>query len=48
MFIMSHPGMGCKKCPILGWDVNNVPSWDGMYWDVPSVNGIFSWDGKIR
>ena len=29
MYGMSQPGMGSKN-PILGWDVWDIPSWDGM------------------
>jgi hypothetical protein len=48
MYGMSHPGMGCMGCPILGWDVNNpilgwevnnpILGWD--VWDVPSWDGM--------
>ena len=42
--------MGCMGCPILGWDVWDVPSWDGMQnpkpfilgWDVNNL--ILGWD----
>ena len=49
MYGMSHPGMGCKN-PILGWDVWNIPSWDGMQESHPGMGcmgcPILGWDVK--
>jgi hypothetical protein len=50
MFGISHPGIGCNN-PILGWDVWNIPSWDGMQESHPGMGcmecPILGWDAII-